>query len=241
MELCRTQGCTVWPGRRPALWSSQLNLPVPSVSHISNLLMWIVICLASARTDAFAADSNRSTNPANAPGCLHHGRPAHGHLTGDISIADNGHGYHHIPNNDPPDSDDWACPDWLISKIQQVGKLWDRKPRVAVLDLSRQGGGPFKPHRSHQNGRDVDIRYVGWAEEGPYEGPIDLSGWTGKYYDRNRTQSLVDIFCTTGASLILVYDGRLTGSDSCRVQFDGTGAHRNHFHVRYPDPDGTDN
>ena len=184
---------------------------------------------------------NRSATSATTTRCIHHGRPADGRLTGDASLDDYGHGYYHIRNNDPPDSDDWACPGWLASKIRRVGELWNRDPRIGVLDLSREGGGSFPPHRTHQNGLDVDIRYVGWTAEGSYEGPIDLNGWTSKYYDRNRTQSLIDTFCETGATLILVSDAQLTGSNSCSVQFDSTEAHTNHFHVRYPDPDGSDN
>lgn len=32
--------------------------------------------------------------------------------------------------------------------------------QVQVLDASREGGGPFPPHKSHQAGRDVDVRYL---------------------------------------------------------------------------------
>jgi Penicillin-insensitive murein endopeptidase len=33
-------------------------------------------------------------------------------------------------------------------------------PKVHIGDISRRGGGPFAPHLSHQEGRDVDIAYV---------------------------------------------------------------------------------
>jgi LysM repeat protein len=33
-------------------------------------------------------------------------------------------------------------------------------PKVNIGDISKRGGGKFKPHRSHQHGRDVDIGYV---------------------------------------------------------------------------------
>jgi hypothetical protein len=32
-------------------------------------------------------------------------------------------------------------------------------PDLMVLDISQENGGRFKPHRSHQNGADVDLRY----------------------------------------------------------------------------------
>jgi hypothetical protein len=33
-------------------------------------------------------------------------------------------------------------------------------PKLHIGDISRRGGGPFAPHLSHQEGRDVDIAYV---------------------------------------------------------------------------------
>lgn len=33
-------------------------------------------------------------------------------------------------------------------------------PKVHIGDISKRGGGKFKPHKSHQHGRDVDIGYV---------------------------------------------------------------------------------
>ncbi len=33
-------------------------------------------------------------------------------------------------------------------------------PKVNIGDISKRGGGKFKPHSSHQHGRDVDIGYV---------------------------------------------------------------------------------
>ncbi len=58
--------------------------------------------------------------------------------------------------------------------IADTGDEWYQlhaSPRINVLDISRQGGGPFLPHGSHQNGLDVDIRYV--RNDGQ-DGPLDL-------------------------------------------------------------------
>ena len=32
--------------------------------------------------------------------------------------------------------------------------------KITIGDISRRGGGPFPPHVSHRNGRDVDVEYV---------------------------------------------------------------------------------
>lgn len=36
----------------------------------------------------------------------------------------------------------------------------EKVPKLHIGDLSLKGGGPFSPHLSHQDGRDVDIAYV---------------------------------------------------------------------------------
>lgn len=68
----------------------------------------------------------------------------------------------------------------MISLIATVGAQWYQNhptPRIGVGDISLQNGGQFLPHSEHQNGLDVDIRYVG-KETSPgvnYEGPINLT------------------------------------------------------------------
>lgn len=207
------------------------------------LLLGLVLSLALGSA-VFQADDGRphqlrSLSAGSAARCIHHGRPTNGRLVNDSNLSDSGVGYYHFANTDPPNSDDWACPGWLISKVEVAGMLWGRHPRIGILDLSRMGGGYFGPHKSHQNGLDVDVRYVGTMQGGAYEGPIDFNNsHTSLFYDRYRTQELVNIFCKTGASVIVVDPAaELTGSNACFVQSDWDGTHSNHFHVRYPDPD----
>lgn len=51
-----------------------------------------------------------------------------------------------------------------IRMIQQAvvnyRKNISEAPKVHVGDISKKGGGPFPPHRSHQDGYDVDMAYV---------------------------------------------------------------------------------
>lgn len=161
--------------------------------------------------------------------CVHHGRHEHGSLSGDSSLPDEGPGYYHYYGKDPvPDTDDWACSDWLIAKIQLIGRRWNRSPRIGIGDLSLPGGGYFKGHGSHQNGLDVDVRYFG-----SHEGPLDLTTESGRrLYDRQATQELIDIFCATDP--IVIYVDQKARLDGSCVQ--SRSRHHNHFHVRYAAP-----
>lgn len=43
--------------------------------------------------------------------------------------------------------------------LSSYGLRFPKAPPLLVMDLSRKGGGFFRPHKSHRQGRDVDIRY----------------------------------------------------------------------------------
>ncbi len=57
---------------------------------------------------------------------------------------------------------------------------------LVVGDLSRKSGGPFRPHRSHQSGRDADIGYYQLAGT-----PEKLVRTTARTLDRARTWTLI--------------------------------------------------
>ena len=40
-----------------------------------------------------------------------------------------------------------------------VRRIYPGGPDLMVLDISQDGGGRFKPHKTHQHGGDVDLRY----------------------------------------------------------------------------------
>jgi LysM repeat protein len=62
----------------------------------------------------------------------------------------------------------WEAGAWGTAKtirvIQSAVASYKRKlpggPKVHIGDISKRGGGKFRPHVSHQHGRDVDIGYV---------------------------------------------------------------------------------
>lgn len=48
---------------------------------------------------------------------------------------------------------------YLMEGYDHMRKRYTNLPRIAIHDLSKEGGGPLKPHLSHQTGRDADIGY----------------------------------------------------------------------------------
>ncbi len=56
--------------------------------------------------------------------------------------------------------------DLLQNAINRYRKKVPTGPKVHLGDISRKGGGPLAPHKSHQHGRDIDIGYVLLGEAG---------------------------------------------------------------------------
>jgi murein endopeptidase len=124
------------------------------------------------------------------PMCIHHGTPTNGSLSGDSNLPDNGTGYYHFLGSDPQNTDDWACSNWAITKVTAVGLWWNQTPRIGIGDLSRQGGGSFLPHTSHQNGLDVDARYFRMDGQ---EAPLNLATQPGQH-NVAKSQQVVNRF-----------------------------------------------
>lgn len=54
----------------------------------------------------------------------------------------------------------WGTPetvDGLRSVAQGIATLYPGRGDLIVTDISRMAGGHLNPHRTHQNGRDVDV------------------------------------------------------------------------------------
>jgi hypothetical protein len=87
-----------------------------------------------------------------------------------LNMVNQGTGYYHYnPEKRSVDHDDWGTLA-LINMIEAAGRTWSDHncvpPRINVGDLSwgdtstLEFGGYFYPHICHQNGLEVDIRYV---------------------------------------------------------------------------------
>jgi murein endopeptidase len=157
-------------------------------------------------------------------GCLIYGR----------QLPDSGTGYYHFRGCDTEGSDNWGTQE-LIDLIEKVGKKWLYRyswpVRIGILDMSRRDGGVFRTgcrqHKSHQNGLDVDVRYV---RSDNLEAAVTIHDAT---YDRARSKQLFRLFLDLGADVIFTSDGELAGSLSGVKH---VPEHANHFHVRLPHP-----
>ena len=90
------------------------------------------------------------------------GTPDSGTLDSAIHLIGSWVGYRHFLGSDAPNTDDWGTLA-LVNTIQGAGRclnIANFTRRSGILDLSRQRGDSFPPHVSHQNGRDVDVRYM---------------------------------------------------------------------------------
>jgi LysM repeat protein len=100
--------------------------------------------------------------------------------------------------------------DETIRAIQSAVAAYKQKmpggPKVYIGDISKKGGGPFKPHSSHQHGRDVDVGYV-------IEGTTSKDGKfrtaTADNLDVPRTWRLIKSFIDTDQVVYVFMDYKL--------------------------------
>lgn len=85
------------------------------------------------------------------------GRPSHGRLLhGELMPS----GPYHFVRTPREAYGTSATIDLLLGTLERLNRCDSKMPPVVIGDLSLAGGGRFRPHISHQNGRDVDIGYV---------------------------------------------------------------------------------
>ncbi|MEM6988978.1 MAG: penicillin-insensitive murein endopeptidase [Myxococcota bacterium] len=90
--------------------------------------------------------------------------------------------------------------DGIVAAIETYTQREPEAPLVQVGDISRKNGGPLRRHKSHQEGRDVDIGVV-WSE------PHDKE--EGKSLDIARTWSLVRSFAEAEGVRVIFIDYKL--------------------------------
>jgi nucleoid-associated protein YgaU len=136
--------------------------------------------------------------------------------------------------------------DFLTAAITEVNTRIPGTPPIRINDISKKDGGWIRPHRSHQNGRDVDLGFY-YPDGKPVivkkrETCIDVA----------RNWALVRAIVTTGDVQVILLDKRVQavlrsyaeniGEDEAWLAslFDGPDSilkhargHRDHFHVRY--------
>lgn len=108
----------------------------------------------------------------------------------------------------------WDAGAWgtgkTIRTIQSAVASYKRKmpggPKVHIGDISKRGGGKFRPHLSHQHGRDVDIGYV---LEGKYAHEKRFHAANAKNLDVARTWRLLKSLLDTDQVTHIFVDYKL--------------------------------
>jgi len=191
----------------------------------------------AVETNDANAHHNFDPSVPNANPSIAHGQPNNGWLEGGINLPDEGEGYYHFYGSDPVDFDDWGTLA-LINMTEGGGRSWNEEYSTfggGFGDMSKQNGDSFPPHKSHQNGRDVDIRYV---RKDSTEAPLHIKD-NPQDYDNNATAHLMNCLIANGEVTVIYIDtvyAHLKG-DILRH----CAEHQDHFHVRIEDPDGTSN
>lgn len=187
------------------------------------------------------AHHNFNSFQSNQNPSLAHGLPWNGTLGGGINICDAITGYYHFLGTDPVNSDDWGTLA-LIQVLEAAGREWNKYFQFdfGFGDMSLQTGGNFPPHISHQNGLDVDMRYI--RTDGSQQ-PLNIATQPS-LYDVDATVDLMNILIYAGEGTVTDifvdtnYAQIMNASGNILKHADG---HTDHFHVRIQDPDGTNN
>jgi|GEM_PF-2578248 len=172
-----------------------------------------------------------------------HGQPCNGSLENGLNLMNEGTGYWHY-NPEKIDYDDWGVLH-LINMIEGAGREWHDNnwwpPRISVGDMSLRYGGPFPPHGCHENGLEVDIRYV--RNDGLEVG-LNLGTADSIYFDVSATVALMSYLLDNSNSIKIYLSSYCRGKiifTAIDTVYDTTGGHDDHFHWRIQDPDGTGN
>ncbi|MBX2810985.1 MAG: penicillin-insensitive murein endopeptidase [Myxococcales bacterium] len=160
------------------------------------------------------------------------GTPHSGQLSGALNLPDDGDGYVHFLGSDSADQDDWGSLQTLTC-IEQVGRqLRENNLLLNVGDISLRGGGHFPPHASHQNGLDIDLRYI---RKDRRSVPLDLR-IEPQAYDADATKLVMDAFVKLcPVHIIFVDTDRIQFPIEDTPIFHANG-HSNHAHIRLEAP-----
>lgn len=115
-----------------------------------------------------------------------------------------------------------------IEALLSLGKEWHKQhndaPRIRIGDISREGGGKFPPHKSHQTGIDVDIGLM------RSDGIEDATNISHSSYSRPLTRELIKMVFATGSVKVIFFNDKDLIGEKLVKKWPG---HDNHLHVRY--------
>ena len=114
-----------------------------------------------------------------------------------------------------------------IKAIERIGREWARlhpERPFSVGDISRQGGGPFPPHASHQQGRDVDFRPMRADRQN-----LPCT-WNDRGYSRPYTRELIKFLRAHARIIAIFFNDPVLIQEKLVQRCTG---HDNHLHVRF--------
>jgi murein endopeptidase/LysM repeat protein len=140
--------------------------------------------------------------------------------------------------------------DYLTQVIRDLRKRFPQAPLLRVNQISAKDGGYIRPHKSHQNGRDVDLGFYY-----PGGNPIQARA-REKYIDPTMNWALVKALVTLTDVQVILVDRRVqkvlyehalkSGEDKAWLDtlfhagessiIKHARGHRDHFHVRFFNP-----
>lgn len=161
-----------------------------------------------------------------------------------LRIAHSSTGYNYWQNTDAIDTDNWATLE-LINLIERVAREWNKDhPNypLTTLDMSKQNGGYFDQHSSHQKGTSLDIYYVGTGTYDYTHLGNNLVLTTNDHnYDSDLNYELMSKFITYGHVRYIYTSDQTLAERSNSDPIVYLIGHQNHFHVEISDPDGAGN
>jgi len=195
--------------------------------------------------------SVRVANDLGSLGSMSVGKPNGGALINGVHMPESEHWELIIPQLA------WGTEETVHYLTTAIGAVVEQFPDshpMYIGHLSRQEGGPLRPHRSHQSGRDVDLSYYYVPERAEWYRPA-----TKHTLDRARTWAFVKalvtrtdveyIFMSTRVQVLLKDYALSIGEDKdwldTLFEFRSrnpepiirhTYGHRTHMHVRFFNP-----
>src|SRR5262245_11779622 len=149
----------------------------------------------------------------------------------DVQLPVSGPGF--VTNNRGPNGEFQFGQRPTIEAALRVGAAWNSlhsgQP-FSIGQISKAGGGPFPPHKSHRLGIDIDMRPMRLDHQ---NAPVTISD---PQYDRAFTTELIDLWWTK-APVQQVFFNDPTVIAKRLSQF--VAGHDNHFHVRLRMPGAT--
>ena len=97
----------------------------------------------------------------------------------------------------------------IETAVNAVHEVFPNTPRLPIGNLSRKAGGKFRPHKSHQNGRDADIAYFLKAQ---HHHPKYLKLANAETIDAGRTWIFLESMIRRGELQLAFIDYRLQGA-----------------------------